>query len=125
MEKHQRADWSLLHSVEEMQRLSNLGHRIEGILLMLVALIALGETIGIIRQRLLLPSLIVVAGLFLAGFLLLHHGFDKFKLVWNLILSDAQQLQHLIMASLLVLAGVSELVFRKRNIFVLQFVCHL
>ena len=68
MVQHQVSDWSVLHSVEEMQRLSNLGHRIEGILLITVALIALGETAGIVKKKFLWPAVLVVAGLFLIGF---------------------------------------------------------
>jgi hypothetical protein len=112
MNGHQQPDWSALHTAEEMQWLSNLGHRIEGILLIVVALLALGELTGIIRFKLLWPSLIVVAGIFLIGFLMLHHGLDKLKLVWNLIWDDPQQRQHMIMAALLIVAGLSEIVYR-------------
>jgi hypothetical protein len=122
MLREQPADWSLLHTVEEMQRLSNIGHRVEGVLLLTVALIALGEASGIIRAKLLWPGLIVVSGLFLFGFLLLHHGLDKLKLVWTLILKDPQQSQHLIMAGLLIFAGISEIIFRKHGFTALQFV---
>ena len=122
MEEHQSADWSVFHTAEEMQRLSDLGHRIEGILLAAVALIALCEATGVLKNRYVWPSLIVIAGLFLIGFLLLHHGLENFKLVLKLILSDGQQRQHLLMAALLTLAGISEIFFRAKGIGVLQYV---
>lgn len=122
MQEHNRADWSVLHSPEEMRQLSNFGHRVEGALLLIIALIALLQVVDFIRFRQLWPGVVVIAGLFLMGFLLLHHGLENFKLVWNLIMNDAQQRQHLIMAALLVVAGSSELVFRAYNISWLQFV---
>ncbi|MBA4056510.1 MAG: hypothetical protein C0490_17475, partial [Marivirga sp.] len=121
MKEHQVADWSVLHTAEEMQRLSNLGHRIEGILLIMVAILAIGEATGILKVKLLWPSVIVIAGIFLLAFLLLHHGFDKFKLVWNLILSDGQQRQHLIMATLLITAGVTEITYRTTGYSTFKF----
>lgn len=122
MAQHQVPDWSVLHSVEEMQRLSNLGHRIEGVLLIIVALIALGEAAGIVKKKLLWPSVLVVAGLFLIGFLLLHHGLTQLKLVWNLITSDPQQRQHLVMAVLLTIAGGSEIVYRTKGYNIFRYV---
>ena len=121
MNEHQSADWSALHTAEEMQRLSDLGHRIEGGLLAAVALVAMGEATGIIKSKFIWPTLIVVAGLFLIGFLLLHHGLENFKLVLKLILSDGQQRQHLLMATLLTIAGVSEIFYRAKGVGVLQY----
>lgn len=121
MNEHQTANWSLLHTPEEMQKLSNLGHRVEGILLIMVAVLAIGEATGILKIKLLWPSVIVVAGAFLIAFLLLHHGLSKFKLVWSLILSDGQQRQHLIMASLLIIAGMSEIIYRTWNVNTFRF----
>lgn len=104
-----------------MQRLSDLGHRIEGILLAAVALIAIGEATGIIKNKYIWLGLIVIAGLFLIGFLLLHHGLGNFKLVLKLILSDGQQRQHLLMAALLTVAGISEIFFRAKGVGLLQY----
>ena len=121
MEKGEGPDWSILHTVEEMQRLSNFGHRVEGILLLLVALIAFAEATKMCNLKLSWPWVILVAGLFLVAFLLLHHGLGNLKLVWSLILADAQQRQHLFMATLLIIAGVAEIIFRARGVTILQF----
>jgi hypothetical protein len=119
---HQTPDWSALHTVEEMQRLSNLGHRIEGVLLATVALIALGEAIGLIRKKFLWPIIITVAGVFLVVYLLFHHSLEKFELVWKLIMADSQQRQHLIMAGLLTIAGIGEIIYRKKNLKLFAFI---
>jgi hypothetical protein len=121
-QQHDSADWSILHSPEDMQQLSNLGHRIEGSLLLIVAVIALLQAAGFLKFKQLWPLIIIIAGVFLTSFLLLHHGVKNFKLVWNLIMADAQQRQHLVMAGLLIIAGASELMFRAYNISWLRFV---
>ncbi len=120
--QHDAPDWSVLHSAAEMQQLSNLGHKVEGALLLMVAVIAGLQAVGFLKMKQLWPSVIVVAGLFLIGFLLLHHGTEKFQLVWKLLISDPQQRQHLTMAGLLVIAGVSELIFRGYHVNWLRFV---
>lgn len=122
MTEHQTPNRSALHSPEEMQRLSDVGHQIEGALLATVALIAIGEATGVIKTKYIWPGFIVAAGLFLIGFLLLHHGLQQLRLVWNLILSDEQQRQHLIMATLLTLAGISEIFFRAKGITFLNYI---
>lgn len=114
--QHDTPDWSILHSVEEMKRLSNLGHRIEGILLATVAVIALCEAGGLLKSKYIWPSIVMVAGLFLVGFLLLHHGLQNFKLVWSLISKDAQQRQHLIMAILLIVASAAQIISARYDI---------
>lgn len=121
MKEHQ-VDWSALHTPEEMQRLSNIGHWIEGGLLATVAIIALLNALGFIKGQLIWQSLLFVAGIFLIAYLLLHHGLDKIKLVWTLIWKDAQQRQHLTMAFLLCLAGLSEIAGKKYNISLLLYV---
>lgn len=108
-----------LHTPEEMQFLSNLGHWIEGGILGSVALIALLQAVGFLRSEraaYLWPSLIFAAGLFLPPYMLLHHGLDKLGLVWNITMEDPQQRQHFVMAVLLLIAGLSE-VLVTRGIF--------
>jgi len=51
MKEHQ-VDWSALHTPEEMERLSNIGHWIEGSLLATVAIIALLNALGFIKGQL-------------------------------------------------------------------------
>lgn len=121
MKEHQ-VDWSALHTPEEMQRLSNIGHWIEGGLLAIVAIIAFANAVGFIKWRLVWQSLLFIAGIFLIAYLLLHHGTDKLNLVWTLIWQDAQQRQHLIMAFLLCLAGLAEIISKKYKIPVLLYV---
>lgn len=120
--KEYQVDWSILHSPEEMQMLSNIGHWIEGSLLATVAIIALLEALGLIKWRLVWQSLLFIAGIFLIAYLLLHHGVDNIKLVWNLIWKDAQQRQHLLMAFLLCLAGLSEILAKKYKASLLLYV---
>ncbi len=105
----------LLHSPQEMRFLSDLAHWIEGGILGAVALAALAEAAGRLRAspgRYLWPSLILVAGLFLAPYLFLHHGLAQIDKTWRLVLQDMQQQQHLTMAALLLVAGAAELAAR-------------
>ncbi|MEO5599872.1 MAG: hypothetical protein ABIR06_02990 [Cyclobacteriaceae bacterium] len=83
MNEHKQPDWSVLHTVDEMQRLSNLGHRIEVILLAAVALLAIGEAAGVIKSKMLWLSLILVAGIFLISFLLLHFTMGLTNSNWS------------------------------------------
>lgn len=121
MEEHQ-VDWSVLHTPEEMQKLSNIGHWMEGGLLAIVAIIALFDALGFVKWQLVWQSLLFEAGIFLISYLLLHHGMNKMNLVWTLIWKDAQQRQHLSMAFLLCLAGVSGIIAKKYNISLLLYV---
>lgn len=122
MKQHQMPDWSKLHTSEEMQQLSNLGHWIEGALLAVVAILAFLELRGLITNKFIWPSFIIIAGIFLPAFMLLHHGLNKFTLVWQLTISDPQQRHHLIMAGLLFIAGLSEFIARNKNINILHYV---
>lgn len=122
MKQHQIPDWSKLHTSEEMQQLSNLGHWIEGALLAMVAILAFLEFRGIIKSKFIWPSLILTAGMFLPAFMLLHHGLSEFNLVWQLTISDSQQRQHLIMAGLLFIAGLAEIIARNKNSNILYYV---
>lgn len=120
--QHDTPDWSVLHTAEEMRQLSNMGHRIEGILLATVAVIAFCEATGLIKNKYIWPSIVMTAGLFLVAFLLLHHGLQNFKLVWSLISKDAQQKQHLIMAVLLIVASAAQIVSIKYDLKLLGYV---
>jgi len=117
MDKHQNVDWSALHTVEEMRQLSNLGHWTEGGLFGLIGVIALLQTFGIIKSSLALwQSFILVAGLFLISYLLLHHGIGKVPLVWSLVIKDPQQRQHLLIALLLCIAGFAQILSKVKLI---------
>lgn len=88
-----------------------------GILLVVVA-ISLAQALGYAKSKVvqyLWPTLILMAGLFLPLYLLLLNGIDKVGDSARLIISDTQQREHILMASLLVVAGVVE-TLRRANI---------
>jgi hypothetical protein len=103
------------HTPEEMRQLSDLAHRIEGVLLGTVAAIALaqgGRWSGV-RARLLWPAFLLTAGVVLVAYLLIpHHGLDRATDQWRFVLGDAQQRQHVILALLVAIGGGSELLYR-------------
>ena len=103
------------HTPQEMQALSNLAHLIEGLILIIVAVIAGSQTSGYLNTgwlRYLWPGLIFIPGIFLLIFLLFHHGLDKIGISWTIMMSDPQQRQHLLMAILLLVAGLAEILYR-------------
>ena len=97
-----------LHSPEEMRQISNLAHLAEGIVLGTAALIALAQARGLFdegKQRYAWPTLVVAAGVFLLGYLVIpHHGLENARTQWRFVFGDPQQRQH-VMISLLVLVG--------------------
>ena len=105
-----------LHTPEEMREISNLAHALEGVVLGVVALIVIAQAVGWLssgRQRYLWPGLVVAAGGVLLGYLLLpHHGFAKAGLQYRFVFGDPQQRQHIVIAALLLAAGVVELRIR-------------
>jgi hypothetical protein len=101
-----------LHTPEEMQQISNLAHQVEGAVLGLAAVIALVQATGRWSTgpiRFLWPGLILGAGIFLLGYLLLpHHGLHHALDQWGFIFGDPQQRQHLVLAVLITVAGAAE-----------------
>lgn len=100
-----------LHTPEELRKLSNLGHWVEGVIFGVVGLSALIEvatSIGGGGTRYVWPVFILFAGVFLPFYILLHHGLGKVGLVWRTTTADPQQRQHLIMAVLLFASGAVE-----------------
>jgi len=103
-----------LHTPEELRQLSNYAHWIEGAIFLTVALILFLQVTGRMKARkadLLWPSLILGAGLFLLVYIFIHHAPDEFGLVWQVILTDPQQRQHVIMAMLLTIAAILQLFY--------------
>jgi len=101
-------------TIVEIQALSNFAHLVEGIIFGLVAIIALTQAWGYFRngwKQYVWPGLIIFAGLFLFLFLVFHHGLDNVGITWNFILTYPQQQQHLAISILLIIAGVSEILF--------------
>ena len=102
------------HTPEEMRAISNLAHVIEGAVLGAAACLALLHGSGLFRRdwiRYAWPTLVVVAGVFLMGYLLIpHHGLDTATTQWRYIFADAQQRQHVMISLLILLGGLSELI---------------
>jgi uncharacterized membrane protein HdeD (DUF308 family) len=99
-----------------MREISNLAHALEGVVLGAVAVIVIAQALGLLsrdRTRYLWPALIVLAGGVLLGYLLIpHHGLAKAGLQYRFVFGDAQQRQHMVIAVLLLAAGVVELRIR-------------
>ena len=94
------------HSPQEMRRLSDLGHRVEGVLLALVGLLTILGDAGIAGWAATAwPILLLVAGV--ALLILIYPLYPPSD--WSLIWRDPQQRQHTIMAAAVALAGTAEL----------------
>ena len=91
-----------LHTPKEMRKMSNFAHIAEGTILAIVAIIVLVQAIGYLNfVQQLWQVIIFIAGLFLIGYILLHHGINKIEIVWKNIIQDPQQKQHLLIGFLL------------------------
>ncbi|MEO7989279.1 MAG: hypothetical protein ABI663_07040 [Chryseolinea sp.] len=122
MQEHQKVDWSAFHTVEEMRQLSNLGHWIEGALFILIGVIALLQTVGVVKEtRVTWQTIVLAAGLFLVSYLLLHHGFNNLPRIWSMVLKDSQQRQHLLIAVLLTVAGLLQIISKMKGMDLLQY----
>ena len=94
------------HSPEEMRRLSDLGHRVEGVLLAAVGILAiLGGADIAGGTAIAWPILLLVAGVALLILIYPLHPPSDWSLIWR----DPQQRQHTIMAAAVALAGTAEL----------------
>lgn len=112
-----------LHSPEQLRFLSNLAHWIEGALLSTVAILMFIERMGIVKSprfRLLWPAILLTAGIFLPLFMLTHHGLGMLHESFHIVTQDSQQFQHLMMALLLMTAGLTRVLFLRgilKNLF--------
>ena len=107
-----------LHTPEEMRVLSNIGHWIEGGILAIVGFLALLEASGYFHGdgwAYAWPAFLLLAGLVLPAYMLLHHGLDRVKVSWRFVMEDPQQRQHFLMAVLLLVAGLAEMSQRLRG----------
>lgn len=99
-----------LHSPEEFRHLISLGHWIVGYIFLGVAIVALLQALGFLKsQKYLWPAIMVIAGIIFIPYNMLHHGFAKLPLVFEVLRVDEQQKQHFIMFNLLFGAGIVEL----------------
>ncbi len=94
------------HTPEEKRRLSNQGHIMEGLILGAVGVLALMDAFGVAPwTKTAWPILLLIAGLLLLGLLYSRHPFEDWQAIWR----DAQQRQHTIIASAILLGGAAEL----------------
>lgn len=102
-----------LHTAEEMQSFSNLAHRVEALILAVIAIAAFVESWGYLQhgwRRYLWPALVLLSGVFLILYLLIpYHGLDQMPSQWAFIFGDPQQRQHVVVALAALGAGVAEL----------------
>jgi hypothetical protein len=102
------------HTPHEMQQISNFAHAAEGLIVLVVALLALREAVHG-QRRPIWPWLVLSAGAMLALFLLWPHAGVPMSEQLEFIIEDVQQRQHVIIALLLILGGAAEVWQRRRN----------
>ena len=94
------------HPPDELRRASDLGHRIEGILLLVVAVLAIaGNVFAIVWASTAWPVLVVTAGLLLLIAIYPRHPVGDWSLIWG----EPQQRQHTMIAVALVAGGIAVL----------------
>jgi len=93
------------HTPDELRRASDLAHRVEGVLLLVIAVLAIaGNVFGIIWASTAWPVLVLMAGLLLLLAIYPTHPVGDWLLIWR----DPQQRQHTIIALALIAAGTAE-----------------
>jgi hypothetical protein len=94
------------HTAEEMRRLSNLGHLVEGLVLATVGVLALLSSFGIFAwASTVWPLLLFLAGVLLLVLIYSLHPLSDWPTIWR----NMQQREHTLMAAALAVAGTSEL----------------
>lgn len=94
------------HTPEEMRRLSDLGHKLEGGLLAAVGLLALAAAAGLgAWASIAWAALLLVAGIVLLIAIYPRHPMEDWPAIWN----DPQQRQHTLIAVAITIAGAVEL----------------
>jgi hypothetical protein len=106
---------ALLHTPEEMRRIVNMAHVVEGLVIGAAAIAMIAEVRAASRNaRLVWPGIMVAAGLGLLLFLVIpHHGLSLATAQWSFIAGDPQQRQHVVIAVVLAMAGVVEVQRRR------------
>lgn len=107
-----------LQSPETLRWISNLAHWIEGGMFAIVGLLALLQALGYAQSKgaqYIWPVLILIAGVFLPGFILMQRGFEGIGVTWSLVTRDPQQREHFAMAALLLAAGAAEVLLRTNT----------
>lgn len=101
----------MLHTPQELVRLSNTAHTWEGIALIVIAVLIIAQAFGYLRtgwHRYLWPTVALLASLILAGFLFVGHAHELGK-AWRVITTDMQQKQHLWISLLVGVGAIAEL----------------
>jgi len=93
------------HAPAELRRASDLAHRVEGVLLLVIAVLAIaGNAFGIAWASVAWPVLVLMAGLLLLLAIYPTHPVGDWLLIWR----DPQQRQHTTIALALIAAGTAE-----------------
>ena len=94
------------HVPAELRRASDLAHRVEGVLLLVIAVLAIaGNVFETAWASIAWPVLVLMAGLLLLLAIYPTHPLGDWPLIWR----DPQQRQHTIIALALIAAGTAEL----------------
>ena len=104
---------------EHLRQSSNLAHTIEGVLLLGAAAIAGAQAIGKLRggrREYLGPLLLISAGVFLLVYLPTHHGIAAIPAILRYAVTDAQQRQHFLLATIALAGGVGAYTARRREL---------
>lgn len=94
------------HTPDELRRASDLAHRVEGVLLLMIAVLAIaGNVFGTAWPSIAWRVLVLMAGLLLFLAIYPTHPVGDWPLIWR----DPQQRQHTTIALTLLAAGTAEL----------------
>lgn len=100
----------MLHTPEELVRLSNMAHMAEAIVLFIIAGLLLVQAFGYFKsgwKRYLWPAMGLLASLILAYALFVGH-YDELGKAWRVITTDMQQKQHFQIGVLIGIGAIAE-----------------
>jgi len=96
-----------IHTPEELISTSNFAHNFEGLIILLLAITFLFDKKDFVRKKL-RPAILSGVGIFLIGFVFLHHTLKEWSIIVRILLEDRQQLQHFLIAIIAIVGGVVE-----------------
>ena len=99
-----------------MALLSSAGHWLVGAFVLPVAVLVAFEANGRLTEspwRYLVPDLIILSGIALAGYIVFHAGLDRAPEMVQYALGSDKQIQHFVIAAAVVIIGVSEWLSRR------------
>lgn len=106
------------HTPDELRFSSTLVHWIIGGVFATVATLSLAQIRGYLRGKTaeyLSPILILTTSIILLLYLSFHHGLEQVGSVWQIVLIDPQQRQHVLMGTLFIIASLAELRSRMKK----------